>query len=103
MLYGPNTNLGHTSVIIMHEAQADYIVQQLQYLDRNNLVRCDVKQHVEQNYNDQLQQRLANLAFSKIEHSWYMDGSRITNNWAGGTREYKRLLKTVDWNSYETA
>jgi len=33
LLYGPNTNLGHTSIIIMHEAQVDYVIQAINHLD----------------------------------------------------------------------
>ena len=101
MMYGPNTNLGHNSIIIMIEAQAKYIMQCIQTMQRQNLSTIDVKAAAEQEYNDELQRRLASLAFAKVEQSWYMDGGKITNNWAGGTREYMRRLRNVNWEAYQ--
>jgi len=100
LLYGPNTNLGHTSIIIMLEAQVDYVIQAIEYLDANGLTAVDVKADVEVQYNQELQSRLSKMAFSLIEQSWYKDGNKITNNWAGGTKEYCRRLRQVDWNAY---
>ena len=48
-----------------------------------------------------LQARLAGMAWSQIETSWYMDGGRITNNWAGSTCEYLRLCRRVDWTDFK--
>ncbi|NNC98752.1 MAG: NAD(P)/FAD-dependent oxidoreductase, partial [Gammaproteobacteria bacterium] len=100
MMYGPNTNLGHTSIIIMIEAQAKYIVQSIIGLDNRSVETLEVKTAVEQNYNQEIQQRLQKLAFSEVDNSWYMDGGKITNNWAGGTREYRRRLSRVNWDAY---
>ena len=103
MMYGPNTNLGHSSIIIMIEAQASYVVQAIVGLQRNQYATMNVKQSIEQSYNIELQQRLAGLAFDMVEASWYKDGDKITNNWAGSTREYVRRLKQIDWSVYHTA
>ncbi|MBT8114407.1 MAG: NAD(P)/FAD-dependent oxidoreductase [Arenicella sp.] len=103
MLYGPNTNLGHSSIIIMAEAQANYVVQAVTRLKQEHKRVMDVKQSVEQAYNTELQSRLADMAFNLVDESWYKDGNKITNNWAGGTREYVRRLKHIDWSGYHTA
>ena len=101
MMYGPNTNLGHNSIIIMSEAQARYIVQCIQGLDRLGMVTMDVKTEIETAFNDEMQQRLADMVWSKVEASWYIDGKRITNNWAGSTQEYLRRCKHVNWENYQ--
>lgn len=100
MLYGPNTNQGHTSAIIMLEAQSDYAVRAICYVDQRQASALDIKPSVEQEYNLELQQRLRNMAFSEVSNSWYMDSGKVTNNWAGGTREYERRLNAVNWNDY---
>lgn len=100
MIFGPNTNLGHSSVIIMHEAQAEYIVQHISYLDAHGFVACEVSKNVELDYNNDLQKKLRKLAFNGVDQSWYMDSGKITTNWAGGTRQYQRLLKQVDHAAY---
>ena len=100
LLYGPNTNLGHSSILIMLEAQVDYIMQAMWHLDEAGLQTCAVKRDVETQYNQELQARLSNMAFSKVAQSWYKDGNRVTNNWAGGTREYVRRVKKIDLAAY---
>ena len=100
MMYGPNTNLGHNSIIIMSEAQARHIVQCIQGLDQRNALAMDIKPEIETAYNDELQQRLSSMIWSKVEASWYIDGKRITNNWAGSTQEYLRRCKQVEWGNY---
>lgn len=100
LLYGPNTNLGHTSIIIMLEAQSDYILSLIKHMDETAGLSCEVKQDVELEFNQELQSRLATMAFSKIENSWYKDGNKVTNNWVGGTKEYVRRMRDVDLTAY---
>lgn len=100
LLYGPNTNLGHTSIIIMLEAQSDYVLSLITHLDNTSALSCEVKRNVELDYNQALQVRLKDMAFSKIANSWYKDGDKVTNNWAGGTKEYVRRLQTNDLENY---
>jgi cation diffusion facilitator CzcD-associated flavoprotein CzcO len=100
MMYGPNTNLGHSSIIIMLEAQANYIVQSIVELDCRSQQSIEINQASEQQYNQEIQSRLQKMAFNEIDESWYKDGGKITNNWAGGTVEYSRRMKNIDWTAY---
>ena len=50
MLYGPNTNNG--SIIYMLECQAEYAVQAVEWMERDDLAWIDVKPDVEAEYND---------------------------------------------------
>jgi cation diffusion facilitator CzcD-associated flavoprotein CzcO len=100
MMYGPNTNLGHNSIIIMIEAQARYIVKCIERLKMSGQKTLQVKEAVESKYNEEIQARLKKMSFADVKESWYMDGGRITNNWAGSTLEYRRRLRKVNWNNY---
>lgn len=100
MMYGPNTNLGHNSIIIMLEAQANYICKTIKNLVLQNKTLIDVKPDVELAYNHEIQMRLKAMVFSSVEQSWYMDNGKITNNWAGSTWDYKRRLKADNSDSY---
>ncbi|MCH2189684.1 MAG: NAD(P)/FAD-dependent oxidoreductase [Gammaproteobacteria bacterium] len=102
MMYGPNTNLGHNSIIIMIEAQASYIARNIKLLEEDRGKVLDVPEDIEREYNIAIQKRLKDMVFSKIEHSWYMDQGRITNNWAGSTWEYKKRLKNQELQSLLT-
>ena len=100
MLYGPNTNTGHTSIIFKLECQTNYVVQLLAHAQGTGPIA--VKQDVEQDFNTEMQTRLSELAWNAVENSWYKDGARLTNNWPGSSAEYKRRTKTPELTNFET-
>lgn len=103
MLYGPNTNLGHNSIVLMAESQARFIADCIKTVTDKGLQTMDVIASVEQAYNEELQSRLQEMVWNSLSESWYKDGARITNNWAGTTWEYQRRMKRVDWQAYQLA
>ncbi|KAK5018033.1 hypothetical protein LTR16_000600 [Cryomyces antarcticus] len=106
MLYGPNTNLGHNSIILMIEAQSRYInalIAPVLDARRNGKnLALKPKPDVVDAYNDKVQQILNNSSFADPNcNSWYKnDEGRITNNWSGTVIEYQENLATVDWTDY---
>jgi cation diffusion facilitator CzcD-associated flavoprotein CzcO len=104
MLYGPNTNLGHNSILVMIEAQVGYIIDAIRQLDERGLRRLDVKRAVMDEYNRMLQRDLAKSVWAADKQSWYKlaDGT-ITNNWPHSTMRYRRLLRKADLADYETS
>lgn len=100
IMYGPNTNLGHNSIIIMIEAQADYILQAVKGVDERGAAALTVTANNEERYCDEMQSRLQDTAFSAVADSWYLDHGRVTNNWPAGTGEYRRRLRRLDWQAY---
>ena len=92
-LYGPNTNLGHNSILLMAESQADYIVQALTAAERGNACAVEVREEVEARYNTEIQTRLQDMVWNSVADSWYKSGGRITNNWPGSVGEYRRLTR----------
>ena len=103
ILYGPNTNLGHNSILVMIEAQVGYIADLVQKLQARGLRRADVRRDVMDDYNRRLQQDLAKSVWATIGASWYKlaDGT-ITNNWPHSTIRYQRLLREARLEDYET-
>jgi len=103
MLYGPNTNLGHNSILVMIEAQVGYILDALAKLQARGLRRIDVRRDVLENYNRGLQQDLARSVWATAGASWYKlaDGT-ITNNWPHSTIRYRRLLREARLEEYDT-
>jgi cation diffusion facilitator CzcD-associated flavoprotein CzcO len=105
LLYGPNTNLGSGSVLMMIEAQIGYVIQALRELARSRAgarsVALEVKPEVEAASTAAVQERLAHTVWTSCK-SWYrFDGTgRITNNWPGQVYEYRRLLRRFDAESY---
>ncbi len=89
-MYGPNTNLGHSSIVLMIESQARYLLSLFHQMARDSIQAVEVRAEVQQAYNDELADRLADSAWVLIEDSWYLQGGKVTNNWVGRTTEYRR-------------
>jgi len=98
MLYGPNTNTGHTSIVYKLEAQVQHI---LKIIEKTGDGVIEVKEQAETEFNETTQERLSHLAWAKIEASWYKDGDRITNNWPGGSSEFKKRLENPIWEHFD--
>jgi cation diffusion facilitator CzcD-associated flavoprotein CzcO len=95
MLYGPNTNLGHNSIIFMLECQIAYVMDAIRWLIRDDLKYIDLKPAVMEAFNEQLQRDLASSSWNAVDASWYKDGGRVTNNWPYSTFEYWRRTRAM--------
>ena len=93
LLVGPNTGLGHNSIIFMIECQVDYVVKALASLrDRKQSV-LQLRADVQRDEYTAIQQKMKGTVWSSGCKSWYQhaDG-RIDTLWPGYTWEY--WLKT---------
>ncbi len=95
-IYGPNTNLGGSSIIAMMEAQAGYIAEAVSRLGHGTRT-IEVLPEVAEAYDREMQARLRDSAWNGCD-SWYVDGSRITTNWPGKVAEYQDRTAHVDWD-----
>jgi cation diffusion facilitator CzcD-associated flavoprotein CzcO len=88
LLYGPNTNLGHSSIVLMLESQIAYLRQAVRVVGRGCTV--EVRGDVMRGFNERLQQRLRGTVFAGGCRSWYLDArGRNTQNWPGTTLEFR--------------
>jgi len=102
LLYGPNTNLGHNSIIFMIEAQVGYMVDALKALKARGGKSLTVKEAAHVRFNTQLQKDLTETAWAGSCSSWYKTASgKITNNWSGDTKTYRAMTKTPALDDYE--
>ncbi len=102
MMYGPNTNLGHNSIIFMIECQARYILECVRALQERQLASLDVKAEVMDAFDDTLQAELGRTVWARTEASWYKNrAGRITNNWSGTTTRYWWRTRHVDWDDFD--
>ncbi len=101
LMYGPNTHLGHNSIVFMIECQARYIVDAIRTLHRHELRALDVRDEVQRKFNERLSNRLAGMVWARTPRSWYKNATgRITNNWAGTTTEYWWRTRKIDLAQY---
>lgn len=102
MLYGPNTNLGHNSIIYMLESQIHYVQQCLAEMDEQNLHSLEVRESVQARFNDNVQRKISDTVWDKGCHSWYKtESGKNTNNWPGFTFDYRRQTQHLELSDYE--
>ena len=100
VVYGPNTNLGGSSIINMLEAQAGAIITLLRRAGRSGAVV--VREEAEQRYDQEIQSRLEDSVWAGCA-SWYHDhGGRVTTNWPGTVAEYQQRCADLDPGDFVT-
>lgn len=98
-LLGPNSGLGHNSMIFMIEAQARYVVQAVQRLLRGATGAVEVRPAVQRKYNRQIQGKLTDAVWNTGCRSWYLDAAGVNRTlWPGFSWRYwlrtRRLART---------
>jgi cation diffusion facilitator CzcD-associated flavoprotein CzcO len=89
MLYGPNTNLGHNSIIFMIECQVRYVLRCIREALGRDLLYLDLKPEAMARFNRTLQAELGKTAWAGGCRSWYKTAAgRVTNNWSTTTYRY---------------
>jgi cation diffusion facilitator CzcD-associated flavoprotein CzcO len=101
MTYGPNTNLGHNSIIFMIECQVGYILQCIRRLRRGEAEVLDLRPEVLRAWSAGIQRELRKTVWAQTDHSWYKNkAGRITNNWSGTTARYWWQTRKPDFSAY---
>jgi cation diffusion facilitator CzcD-associated flavoprotein CzcO len=102
-LLGPNTGLGHNSVVFMIESQARYVVECLRLLSRTQARALDVRTEAQRAFNRRLRARLDPLVWNAGGcHSWYLDEQGVNRTiWPGFTFEYWVRTRRVRPDAYE--
>ncbi|MEX5718483.1 flavin-containing monooxygenase [Geodermatophilus maliterrae] len=103
LLLGPNTALGHTSVVLMIEAQIGYVVEALRTLREAGAGALEVRRSAQDDYNARLQAELTDTVWNAGGcRSWYRDEQgRNFTLWPTHTSAYMRLMRRFDAESYE--
>lgn len=101
LLYGPNTNLGVGSIVVMLEAQAGYVADAVRKLrTAGGRAAWDVREDVERAYDTQTQAHLKDSVWTRCQ-SWYRNAAgRVVNNWPGYMFEYRRATAALDPEHY---
>ncbi|WP_240641428.1 flavin-containing monooxygenase [Nocardioides ferulae] len=101
-VYGPNTNLGGSSILGMTEAQAGWIAQVVRGIADGRARAVAASPDVAAAFDREMQDRLADSAWTGCV-SWYREGGggRITTNWPGFVAEYQQRTAEVDWSELE--
>ncbi|QYC43687.1 4-hydroxyacetophenone monooxygenase [Nonomuraea coxensis DSM 45129] len=99
LLYGPNTNLGHNSIIFMLECQVGHIMACLPRLTEQGPI--EVRPEAMAAWTRQLDAAMERMVWGGGCQSWYKTAEgRVTNNWPGPTTLYRRLTGKAPGGAY---
>ncbi|WP_406313233.1 NAD(P)/FAD-dependent oxidoreductase [Streptosporangium sp. NBC_01639] len=92
LLYGPNTNLGHSSIVFMIECQVRYIMGCLPHLASRGPM--EVRPEAMDAWRRSLERAMGTMVWGAGCTSWYKNAAgRVTNNWPAPTPLYRRLTR----------
>ncbi|MEU4233830.1 NAD(P)/FAD-dependent oxidoreductase [Nonomuraea sp. NPDC026600] len=102
-LLGPNTGLGHNSVVFMIESQVRYVIDCLRLLSKTQARAIDVKPGRQREFNRRLRERLDPLVWNAGGcTSWYLDEHGVNRTiWPGFTFEYWARTRKMKPGAYE--
>lgn len=102
LLYGPNTNLGHSSIVYMLESQAEHVLDLLELADRARHHTIEVREEAQREYADRMDRELAGTVWNEGGcSSWYFDSSgRNSLQWPTFTFRYREQLRELDPSAY---
>ena len=101
LLIGPNTGLGHNSMVFMIESQLNYILDCLRTMDRRNLGVVEVRPEIHEAFNREMQKRMQGTVWTSGCKSWYLDANgHNTTLWPGFTFEYRHRIRHFDPQHY---
>lgn len=102
MLLGPNTGLGHNSVVLMIEAQIGYVMSALATMRERGLASVEPTPEAQAAYNQELQRRMAHTVWTTGGcKSWYLDATgRNRTLWPGFVTPFRRRARDFDLVNY---
>jgi cation diffusion facilitator CzcD-associated flavoprotein CzcO/acetyl esterase/lipase len=100
MLYGPNTNLGHNSIVYMIESQIAHVMRCLARLQRSGAQTLEVDAYRHERFKRHIHQRLAHTVWNGCQ-SWYVDAQgHSSTNWPGFTFTYRWQARHGSLDAY---
>ena len=101
---GPNTGLGHSSMVYMIESHLNYLSSTLKTMDAQGLATFEVRPDVQRDYNERLQARMDRTIWKTGGcASWYLDKhGNNTTLWPGFTFAFRQITRRFDVSAYDT-
>ena len=100
MLYGPNTNLGHNSIVFMIESQIAHVMRCIKKMEQTKTNVIEVQPNEYEQFAATVQKNLAHTVWTGCQ-SWYIDGRGYNStNWPGFTVSYRWITKRRSLAAY---
>jgi cation diffusion facilitator CzcD-associated flavoprotein CzcO len=103
LVIGPNTGLGHNSMVQIIESQLRYIVDYVKTLDRTSCAALDSRAEAQQAWCDAVERRMGRTVWATGGCvSWYLNAAgRNPTLWPASTIRFRRALRRVDLSEYD--
>lgn len=104
MILGPNTGLGHSSVVTMMEAQYEHILKALQFMEAKAAATIEPRADVQAAFVAEMDAQTKNTVWNAGGcASWYLDKTgRNSTLWPTFTFVYRRRLERFEPSEYVT-
>jgi cation diffusion facilitator CzcD-associated flavoprotein CzcO len=103
LVLGPNSGLGHSSMIYIIESQVRYVTEAIAAMTVARLAAIEPRDDVQRRYNKTLQRRMKRTVWATGGcSSWYQnDQGQVTALWPGSTLRFRHDTKNVDLREYD--
>lgn len=101
-LVGPNTGLGHNSIVFMIESQLAYVMDALATMDARGATVLDTRPEAQAAFNEEVQARMRGTVWTEGGcASWYLDEhGRNTALWPGTSWSFRQATRRFDPSEY---
>ncbi len=95
ILLGPNTGLGHSSVVFMIESQIAHVINAIRYMSKNNVATIEPKLEAQTEFIKDVDRRMVGTVWTSGGcASWYLDKKgRNSTLWPGFTWQFKQRTR----------
>jgi cation diffusion facilitator CzcD-associated flavoprotein CzcO len=100
-LLGPNTGLGHSSMVYMIESQIGHVMSALALMRERGAETIEVRREAQERSNAALERKLGGTVWNTGCASWYLDRTgRNATIWPDWTWRFRRRVSTLDPAEY---
>ncbi|MFL6164768.1 MAG: flavin-containing monooxygenase, partial [Ornithinibacter sp.] len=101
-IVGPNTGLGHSSMVFMIESQVAYAVDAVRRMRASGVRAVEPTREAQRTWNDDVQRRMRRTVWTRGGcSSWYLDDhGRNVTLWPRTTYTFRRLTSRFDSEAY---
>jgi hypothetical protein len=102
LMLGPNTGLGHTSIVLMAESQMTLVMNAIRALNKTGSASIEPSVSAQVRFNADIQKRLAPTVWNQGGcASWYLDkNGRNSTLWPDSTPAFRRATATLQLKDY---
>ena len=100
-LLGPNTGLGHSSMVYMIESQIAHVMAALRHMSARGAETIEIRPEAQERHNAEIDRRMKGTVWTTGCSSWYLDDTgRNATLWPDWTWRFRRLAAQLRTDDY---